>query len=177
MKHFNKNRGFTLVEIMLALTLVTLASVLLMGVVNYSDRTARNNASQITTAFAAIESAVNRYWNDKNGVYPTGLTDSTFVPTYLFIPALPASFDATYGTNGFYFGQQTGQASPNNGYYVCARANVTGASDPNWLTAGFIGNYLSAQKYFYNTSCPATSNMGAPAGATTVLYTMWLTRS
>lgn len=169
------DKGFTLIEILIAVTLLSVATALLLGTVNYQDRAARNTADKITTDFGAIEAAFNNFYADKSG-YPTGLGDVTFVPLYLFVPKAPSTYDGTYGTNGYNLGLRTGQASPNNGYYLCAKASVTGAADTNWLATTYIGQRLSPNKYFVNTSCPATTNMAAPGGAATIYLTIWLTR-
>ena len=111
------------------------------------------------------------------GTYPSGLGDSTFVPAYLQPPPAPDGFDRTYGTSGFTLAQQTGQVSPNNGYYLCARASVSGASSALYQGIKNTGTRLSSSQYFYNTSCPATTNMADPAGAATVYPTYWFFRN
>jgi len=168
-------KGFTLVEILICMTIIAIMISLMFGLVNYSNQTAQNNAAKLTNDFGAIEAAFVNYFSAK-GLYPASLTDATFVPIYLFPPKAPTSFNGAYGTNGYFLGSQTGQASPNNGYYVCAQVTAVSASDTSWLTLTNIGQTLSAQKYFYNTTCPATSNMAAPSSATVIYPTIWLTR-
>lgn len=172
---YSRSKGFTLVEILVCMTILAIMISLMFGIVNYSNQTVNNNAAKVTNDFGAIEAAFVNYFSVK-GTYPASLTDATFVPIYLFTPKAPTSFDTTYGTNGYFLASQTGQASPNNGYYICAKLTAASSSDPLWLTLTTIGQTLSAQKFFYNTACPATSNMAAPSSATVIYPTIWLTR-
>lgn len=170
------NKGFTLVELMVVITLIAFVVAISVNYTNYDDRAARNNASKLIADFTTVEGNVGVYQAEK-GIYPTGLTDASFVPSYLFVPIPPTSWDVSYGTSGYFLAQRTGQAAPNNGYYVCAKTTITGATDTNWLAMGYVAEKLSSNKFFYNTSCPATVNMGAPGGAVTLYATYWITRN
>jgi prepilin-type N-terminal cleavage/methylation domain-containing protein len=178
-KHDSK--GFTLVEVMCVLMLLGLIVTMVCTHFNSSAMIANSAADDLVSSVSLIQSAYNSYNQDK-GMPPaadgTGnaLGNSAFVPVYLFIPRPASGFDGTYGVTGYFLGYQTGQASPNNGSYICARANVTG-NDPTFQAIVKASTILSANKFFYNTSCPATTNMGTPTGATQVIITEWMTRT
>jgi len=172
-----KNQGFTLVELLVVVTLLSGVMVIMLGSGSFQNWSAQNAAARITSDFSTIENAFIDYNADKNA-YPASLTDPTFSPQYLFAPQVPNGWDNAYGTYGYVMGHQTGQVSPNNGYYVCVRANgVAGASDQKWQTMLLMGQQYSPAKYFINTSCPSVSNMTAPAFPSTVYATLWLTRN
>lgn len=167
--------GFTLIEILIAMTLLSVMVAITVTAVNYSSNVSAATSGQLMAEFNDIESAFNQYMSEKNAA-PSGLGDSTFAPTYLFVPQVPNGFDNTYGTTGFNLAQATGQASPNNGWYICTKVAVTGAADNNYIAIKKIASQLSTQKFFYNTSCPATTNMADPSGAATVYTSYWIMR-
>lgn len=176
--HFQKkitNKGFTLIEVLIVVALLTSLIGMSISMVNWEQQAAQNTSNELASKFADIESAFNQYTADKN-TQPTGLTDTTFTPIYLFTPHAPKGFDAAYGTNGFVLAHQTGQASPNNGWHICSKVTVTGANDSKYIALKNLSTSLSLQKYFYNTACPSNSNMADPGGAATIYSVYWITR-
>jgi len=169
------NLGFTMVELLFSLTLIAFVIGLSVSAVNFKSRSADNTETELVGAFSSIEAATQNYLHDKSS-YPTGLTDASFVPVYLFPPRAPSVFDRTYGVSGFSMARQTGQASPNNGYYVCAKVSVDNATDYKFEAIKQVAARVSVNKFFYNTACPALTNAADPAGATTLYPTYWITR-
>lgn len=167
--------GFSLLELVLTITLMSLAIAITASIVNFNSTTVTTTCDDLMNSLTSIESAALNYSSDKS-IMPSSLTDTAFVPTYLFPPKAPKTFDASYGTSGYYLAQQTGQTSPNNGYYVCARATVTSSTDTAFAGILAASEKMSAAKFFYNTTCPATSNMATPSSSTTVYTTYWFTR-
>ena len=160
---------------MAVLVLLGIASTMVVSNFNAVGVFSANASDDLVSSIGSIQSAYNSYQQDKSAV-PTGLADSSFIPQYLFIPRPATGFDGTYGISGYVLAYMTGQASPNNGTYVCARANVNG-NDSTFQAITKAAAKLSADKFFYNTSCPATANMTTPAGAATVYVTSWITRN
>ena len=171
----NKN-GFTLIEILIAMTIMTVLISLSVAAINYNSNIVNNTANELLSKVSDIEAAFNQYVADKNNP-PTGLTDATFTPTYLFTPLAPTGYDQTYGTSGFTLAQRTGQASPDNGWYVCAKVTVPNSGDPKFQALKKIATMVSPQKFFYNTSCPATTTMADPAAAATIYPVYWIMRN
>ena len=169
------NNGFMLMDFLIALGLAGALLTIAVNFVDFSSISADRTKSSLLSSFTYIESAALNYQNEK-GAMPTSLTDNTFVPIYLHPPKAPTGFDGSYGVDGFNMALRTGQASPDNGYYVCAVVSVTDASDPRFVGIKRLSESLSSSKYFYSTACPATTNIADPAGAATVYATYWLTR-
>ncbi|MCL5237741.1 MAG: prepilin-type N-terminal cleavage/methylation domain-containing protein [Nitrospirae bacterium] len=171
-----RQKGFSLVELIIALALLSTIAAIVYNVVNPNLWQVTGLSARIRSDFMQMEMGVTNYYSAA-GSYPASLSDNTFVPQYLTPPSVASTFDATYGTGGYLLAQQTGQASPNNGYYLACRVTVTGTQDPNYKAIKQVAANLSVQKFFYNTSVPAVSNMGDPAGNATVYLTYWLTRN
>lgn len=175
MKSTIKNKGFTLVEVIVAITLVSMLIAVSMSKFNFGSKISDNTATEMIAALSEIETSYGLYLQDKNAS-PTGLGDATFVPVYLMIPKVATGFDGAYSTGGFNLAERTGQAAPNNGWYIASRVAVTGVSDTRWNAILNMSSRLPSTKFFYNTTVPAVTNMAAPAGAATVYATYWITR-
>ena len=147
------NNGFTLIEILIALTIMTMLIGLSVSAINYSSNLVNNTSNELLSKMGDIESAFNQYSTDKNAP-PAGLTDATFAPTYLFVPNTPVGFDQAYGTNGFNLAQRTGQASPDNGWYICTKTSITDQNDMKYQAIKKMASNLSPQKFFYASACP-----------------------
>ena len=175
MNPIKNNNGFTLIEVMIVIVLLSALIATTISSINMTSSLVQNNSSSIMSAMSEIETSYGMYLNDKN-TSPTGLTDVTFVPIYLMTPNTIQNFDSAYGTNGYVLAQQTGQAVGNNGWYIAARANVGGSKDIAWQGIVQAATKLSLYKFFYNTAVAAVTNMAPPAGASTVYVTYWITR-
>lgn len=155
--------GWTIIELLIALSVMLLVIGLTVNTVNFGDRKSRDIATTLMNAFVATEVASNNYLLEK-GDRPTGLSDSTFVPTYLFTPKQPDGFNAYT------------LANTSSNYYVCATTTaVVVANEFAYKALEEVRNRVSTDKYFVNPTCGATTNL-APTGSTTMSGTYWLTR-
>ena len=151
---------------LVALTLLSGVIAILVSSLNLKNSNTNTIASKVLSDLNAIEIGFVNFAQDKN-VYPSGLADATFVPSYLFPPAPPENFWAYT------------LASTGSSYYICGTVNVTGAGDNSYLA---LKNVISAKapqsKFYYNTTaCPQTTSMASdPAGAATINFTYYLTR-
>jgi len=166
-------RGYSLLEILAAITILSLLAAFTVQHINASAYIAADIADQFMTAYSDISISLNNYQNAKNAS-PTGLSDPTFAQYYIYPPVAPTGFDTTYGVTGFNLAYQTGQPSPNNGWYVCSKVTVTGANDARFQALKLIATKLSSKRFSYNTSCPSISNASDPTGTTTLFATNWI---
>lgn len=182
MEKIADRRGFTIVELLIALSILGLVLSLTISAVNWKDRKATDLATELMGHFTSMELAVSLYNNNTN-TYPASLADANFVPSYLFPPKAPQGFDRTFSTDGYYLGQQTGQAtSSNNGYFICAMVTVDNSSDARFVALTKVKEKTPTGKFFYNTTNCTTngsaplSDIAAPSGTTTIYLAYWLTR-
>lgn len=173
-KGIHNQKGFTIPEILVAMTILSALVAVSVTSIDSTKLGADNISASLMAAFSDISLSIINYNDDKNTM-PTGLDDPTFVSYYIFPPAAPKGFDTSYGVNGYNMARQTGQVSPNNGWYVCARAAISGANDVKWQAITLTARNLSPERFFYNTACPSRANMAAPGAATTVYVTNWIT--
>ena len=159
-------KGFTLVEMLVALTLLAGVVAILVSSLNLKNSNANNIASKVLSDMNAIEIGFTNYAQEKNA-YPSGLSDVTFVPSYLFPPAPPVNFGAYTLANA------------GSSYYICGSVSITGDNDNSYLA---IKNYMNVKApqskfYFNTTACPHTTSMATdPSGAATINFTYYLTR-
>lgn len=173
MKFFNC-KGFTFLEILVALSILSALLVLSTTNMNSEKFGVETISGGLMSGFSDISLSISNYQAEKNTM-PTGLDDPSFVSWYIYPPSAPNGFDQSYGVNGFQLAHRTGQPSPENGWYVCAKATVSGPTDVKWQAITQTAQNLSAERFFYNTTCPARSNMAAPGGTSTVYVTNWIT--
>ncbi|MEE4245252.1 MAG: type II secretion system major pseudopilin GspG [Kangiellaceae bacterium] len=64
----NLQRGFSLMEILIALVIIGVLSALVVG--NFGGEIERANYTKLKSDFQTFETALTRYYND-NGMYPT----------------------------------------------------------------------------------------------------------
>lgn len=171
---FKNAKGFTITEILVALTVLSALLAISTTNINSAKYAVETISGELMSAFSDISLSMGNYHNEKNAM-PAGLNDPTFVSYYIFPPIAPNGFDTSYGVNGYNLALRTGQVSPNNGWYVCAKTTVSGANDVKWRAIIQTATNLSPQRFFYNTACPSRSNMASPAGSTTVYVTNWIT--
>lgn len=186
--------GFTMIELVVAMTLLALGVALSVSAINYGDRAKNDVANELMSKFTTIEGAFNLYYADKS-TYPAtgtgkqGFNDTAFVPIYLYPPPAAKLFLGTFaadgaetgGTYGFQLGLKTTGSAPDRGYYVCAKAEDTtvsstaGSEDTVFLAVkDVVKTKLSSNKVYYGTSCPVVEDT-APGGST-LYVTYWLTR-
>ena len=170
------NKGFTLIEILVAIALLGGLIAIFATSTNFSDPMVQSQTSELVASLDTINSAFIIYVNETT-TEPTGLSDTTFAPVYLFPPIAPTGFDKTYGVSGFLMAKRTGQSSPDNGMYLCVKAIVAGPTATTYLAIKNAATKTSTMKYCYNTSCPSVVNMADPSGATTVYATNWIYRN
>lgn len=175
-------RGFTVVELLIALSILGLVLSLTISAVNWKDRKATDLATELMGHFTSMELAVSLFYNNTNG-YPTGLDDASLVPSYLFSPKAPVGFNRTFGTDGYYLGQQTGMATASdNGHYLCASVDVTDGNDAKFVALTMVKEKTPTGKFFYNTAdCTVNgqvplSYMADPVAPATIYLAYWLTR-
>ena len=169
------NSGFSVIEILIAIMLISAIVAMSISKLNLTNNQASVVSSDLLSGYSDLESAFGLYFSDK-AAYPTGLADTTFVPLYLMVPKAPNGFDTAYGVSGYLLALRTGQASPNNGYYLATRVTVSNANDVNWKGILTAASKLPSTKFYYNTTVPAITNMAAPAASTVVYVTYWINR-
>lgn len=187
MKKIADRRGFTIIELLIALSILGLVLSLTISAVNWKDRRATDLSTELMGHFTSIELAASLYNNNTN-TYPASLADASFVPSYLFPPKAPQGFDRAFGNatggGGYHLGQQTGQTTTsNNGYFICAKVTVDNSSDARFVALQKVKEKTPTGKFFYNSTndCTTTglaplSDMAAPSGTTTIYLAYWLTR-
>lgn len=171
----NSNSGFTLVEVLVAIALTIAVIAITTDHTPFVALQSFTVSTDLGSDIGLFQSTLINFQNAL-GTYPTGLGDPTYVTAYLNPPPAPIGFDQSYGTSGFILAQ-SGLPSPNNGYYLCARAFVSGASSAVYQGIKTTGARLSSSQYCWNTSCPATTTMADPVGAATVYPTYWFKRN
>ncbi len=100
MKKIARNKGFTLIEILVVIGIIAILATIVLIAINPSRQFAQANNTQRESNVNAILNAVGQYAADNKGSLPSGITTtstdiskaginicSSLVPTY--IPALP----------------------------------------------------------------------------------------
>lgn len=187
MKKITDKNGFTIIELLIALSILGLVLSLTISNVNWKDRKAADMSTELMGHLTSMELAVSLYFNNTNG-YPTGLGDTAFVPSYLFAPRAPVGFDRTFGVGGYYLGQQTVDATTsNNGHYICGSVTLTtGATDARYVALTKVAEKTPTGKFYYaptsaTVDCLTDGKVplaigAAPAATDTIHYVYWLTR-
>jgi prepilin-type N-terminal cleavage/methylation domain-containing protein len=159
------NKGFTAIELLIAVTILGFLVAAAVNVVNYKKDAVEQTASKLMSDMSAIEMAFTNYNTDKNA-YPTDLTDSTFVGgKYLFVPVPPDGFTAY------------SMSSNADGYYLCASASVSGTTDYKYESIARVQSRAPNSKSYRNTSCPATANADPVSYPATLHLTYWIFRN
>jgi prepilin-type N-terminal cleavage/methylation domain-containing protein len=180
-------KGFTVIELLIALSILGLVLSLTISAVNWKDRKATDISTELMGHFTSMELAVSLYHNNTSA-YPVSLADANFVPSYLFPPKAPVSFDRAFGNatggGGYYLGQQTTGIA--KGYFLCAHVTgIADSSDAKFIALTMVKEKTPTGKFFYNTGICTTDGSAeaaadiAPASVspTTDIYLVyWLTR-
>jgi prepilin-type N-terminal cleavage/methylation domain-containing protein len=101
MKKLKKNKGFTLIEILVVIGLIAILAAVVLIAINPARQFAQANNSQRTANVNAVLNGIGQYIADHKGELPNLPADGTeidaglcadLVPTYL--PALPTDPDS-----------------------------------------------------------------------------------
>lgn len=138
----DRSRGFTLIELMVAIAIIAVLSAI--GMVAYSTAQKTSRISKRTQDLQALQTALELY-KSATGTYPNAAAAGTFacigsnltglVPTYM--PALPADPLDNGNTSGSYCYQYTSNATANSSEYKI-RTNPTVYSNGEMNSAAFI---------------------------------------
>ncbi|MGE0917808.1 type II secretion system protein [Trichlorobacter lovleyi] len=165
-----RNRsGFTMLEVLVVMIMLSAVIALMVGILGAGsgNRQAESASMKLLNDFSNIEMAFNNFKHEKNAV-PVGLTDSTFVPVYLFPPKADSGFERPT-TAGWVDGYLLGASA--NGNYVCAQAAY---SDAIAAAASELKKKTSSMKVITNASCGSTTDSMPTSG--TVSFTYWISR-
>ncbi len=141
MKKVSKNKGFTLIEILVVIGIIAILATIVLVAINPARQFKQAHDSQRTSNVNAILNAIGQYMVDNKGVVPSVITTTAtnigsgssdidlcnlLTPTYL--PSLPV--DPTTGN-------YTSCSSYNTGYKVMKDANgrITVSAAPEILTS------------------------------------------
>jgi prepilin-type N-terminal cleavage/methylation domain-containing protein len=165
----NNRNGFTMIEILVVMIMLSAVIGLMVGVLGpgTGNRQAEACSMKLLNDFSNIEMAFNNYKQEKNNS-PSGLTDTTFVPTYLFPPKADTDkgfTNPTGGTDGYLLGESS------DGNYICAQATF---SETINLAAAELIKKVSSMKVIRNSSCPSKTDSMPTSG--TVAFTYWIIR-
>jgi general secretion pathway protein G len=134
----NHRRGFTLIELMVATSILAVLSVI--GIVSYSSVNKRSRDAKRKSDLEQVRSALELYRSDK-GFYPTG-SDKSFValttldggggggplvPTYL--PNIPMDPKSSATIPVTYFYAPLGVSAPFYSYCLCGNVELESAKN------------------------------------------------
>lgn len=140
-----QKNGFTLIEILVAATIIAVMSV--AGVASYTRINMRSRDAKRKSDLEQVRSALEMYRVD-NGYYPntgTGFNqlsdlDSELVPTYM--PEIPKDPKNTPSTPVLYYYSPLGSGSPYYSYCICANLeNESGSGTCTGVTLPAECNY------------------------------------
>ena len=117
-----KNKGFTLVELMIVITVIAILATI--GTMSFTRVQKQARDTKRKGDLRALSTALQAYYTENANAYPlTSAGLAALVPTY--IPAVPtppvASLQAAYGF-----------ASDGQIYGLCAVAETQAAATPSW---------------------------------------------
>lgn len=164
------SKAFTIIEVLVVLGMLSAVIVMMVGLLGNgaTNRQAENSAMKLINDFSSIEMAFTNYKQEKLAI-PTGLTDPTFVPAYLFPPKVDKGFDkpaAPGWVDGYLL-----ETSP-DGNYICVQAPFS-ISINDMITS--LKQKLSSQKIMVNATCPSITDVPPVAG--TISMTYWIARN
>lgn len=139
-------RGFTTIEAVIAVAIVSMVAVLFISKITFTDRTMRNTADKMLSDFVMFENTFYAYLADF-GTPPAGFADPNWVGPgkYVSMPTAPLPMDQTYGVNGYSYSTSAGTTT--TGYYVTCRATTNGTTaDPLWKVDSYL-QQLAGGKY------------------------------
>jgi len=153
----NMRRGFTLIEVMIAITLVIILSTL--SILYYQSYTENSKLSRVTTELTTLATALTQYAEDNNYAYPPDVSRGlpSGIEKYLPNQVLPTSvwphglfdYDAWPNNN-----QQVYQIS----YHLCNIGDPASyCSDPV-----LFPTFVSDSSIFYCISGPCIPHQNEP---------------
>lgn len=169
-------KGYSAIEVIIVLAIIGLIVSLTISNFSGLKLTQKQAINTIVADLSTIQTSALKFQIDKN-IVPDSFGTSGFTPEYLMVPRITKQFDSSYGTGGYNLGKRTGQSSPNNGSYVCFRKQFDG-DNKDYIDAVMtdIEELLQTQKFYYNTSCPSTSNYSSLSTNDFVYGTYWISR-
>ena len=163
MKH---SKGFTLIEILLVLMVIGMIISIMQSNMNYAGIFRQDYVNDYLSDVTDMEISVSNYLSDKEK-YPEGevdndldgaqerelknfLTDTTFVPDYLFPPKSPGNFDQDFGRDGYFVTQAASGA-----IFVCARVKEVAEGDLSYKAIVELADKLPDYRFTASsTKCP-----------------------
>lgn len=163
---FKNKRGFTLIELIIVIAIVSLIATATVAVLNPFGQFQKARDAKVKSDLAQVQKALEVYYQD-NGRYPPNASQCTYHiqgnngdgndcidwgrSWQPYINAMPS--DSTVNHRYLYFVTSNGQA-----YYLYANLGK-GAADPQSCNNGSACNSLSGNG-ISGTACGATCNFG-----------------
>lgn len=165
----NNRNGFTMLEVLVVMIMLSAVIALMVGILGpgTGNRLAESSSMKLLNDFSNIEMAFNNFKQEKAAI-PSGLTDTTFVPTYLFPPKVDSGFSTPTDT-GWVDGYLLTTSSTSN--YICAQATVT---EGITAMATELKKKVSSMKVITAATCGLTTDAMPTTG--TVAFTYWINR-
>jgi general secretion pathway protein G len=167
---FKKSKGFTLIEVIVVISIMAVLSVIIYA--SFDKSKAKSRDQKRISDISSIQLALEQYFN-KYGVYPTVLSDTKLVPAFISEIPTPPNSGETYN----YF-----PLTKTNGSSDCVSYQL-------WTTFEMTNLYLDQKKGFNSkslassgwsecscagdTACTAkhaSSIVDASANANTLIY-------
>jgi general secretion pathway protein G len=129
-----KNKGFTLVELLVVIAIIAILVVLILVALGVARQKARD--SQRKTDLHSIQTALELYADDHGGVYPQ--SGSLYTPATLstYMNSVPTDPLKNSAGATVQYGYSTDDASGNKTYILCAKLEQKGTAASDKYTTG-----------------------------------------
>ena len=125
-KIFNQKKGFTLLELLIVISIIGV--LVALGTVSYSTAQKKSRDSRRKMDMKNIQTAMESYYA-QNGSYPTATTNLTDKFSGNSLPKDPKTgVDYSYGLSAA-------------GYCVCSTMEIAGSGNAKGITGGFACDY------------------------------------